>query len=85
MYKDAKEQVKKRGYTSISELFRNAMRTVLYPQLTVNGFTPEFEEYVLQAEKEPMEHDLVWDGKGSYTDFVLSHPPKGYGKNSSDI
>jgi len=85
MYKDAKAAVKKRGYTSVSEFIREAMRSVLYPHLTVNGFTPEFEEHVLESERSPREDDVVWDGKGSFTNFVLSHPPKGYGKSTSDI
>lgn len=79
MYKDAKAALKSQGYASISELIRSALRRVLYPRLTVNGFTPEFEEKVLQAERDAEAGDVVeWNGKGSFTDFVLKHPPKGY-------
>lgn len=76
MYKDAKAALKSQGYASISELIRSALRKVLYPRLTVNGFTPEFEDQVLRAAAEPIEDSVQWDGKGSFTDFVLSHPPK---------
>lgn len=44
-------------------------------RLTVNGFTPEFEEEVLAAEREPINQDIVWNGKGSFVDFVLKHSP----------
>lgn len=76
MYKDTKKALKTRGYASVSELIRSALRGVLYPGLTENGFTPEFEEKVLRAAAEPIEDSVQWDGKGSFTDFVLSHPPK---------
>lgn len=44
-------------------------------KLTVNGFTPEFEKEVLAAEREPVNQDIVWNGKGSFVDFVLKHSP----------
>ena len=72
MLADAKKAVKDRQYTSISELIRDTLRRDLYPQLTENGFTPEFEEEVLEAEKD-RSGDVVWDGKGSYTDFMAKH------------
>ncbi len=59
MYFGAKQMLVKKGYASISELFRDLLRDVLYPKLTVNGFTPEFEDMVLEAEKEPIENDIV--------------------------
>lgn len=52
MYEDAKKHLKKRGYASLSEFFRQSLRDVLYPKVTVNGFTPEFEEEVLKAAAE---------------------------------
>lgn len=62
MYSDAKDLVKKENFTSISELIRHALRNVLYPNgLTVNGFTPEFEDMVLEAEKEPIKGSEVWE------------------------
>lgn len=80
MYQDAKRLLASRGYTSISELIRDALRDMIYPRLTENGFTPEFEEEVLKASAEPIENDIVWDGKGSFTDFVLREGKKKYGK-----
>lgn len=59
MYQEAQKILNKRGYASISELIRDALRGVLYPFLTVNGFTPEFEQKVLEAAKEPVENDIV--------------------------
>jgi len=80
MYKDAKGALKKRGYASISELIRAALRGMLYPRVTENGFTPEFEEEVLRADREANAGNVVqWDGKGSFTDFVLTHPSKPHG------
>lgn len=60
MYEDAKKSLSRCGYSSISELVRSALRDTLYPKLTVNGFTPEFEEMVLKAEASPREKDKVW-------------------------
>ena len=60
MYNDAKIIVNQRGYSSISELIRDALRDLLYPLgLTVNGFTPEFEGVVLKSEKHSVENDIV--------------------------
>lgn len=70
MYEDAKKAIAAKRYASVSEFIRDALRDVLYPRVTVNGFTPEFEERVLKASKSPKKDDLVWDGKGSFTDFV---------------
>ncbi len=77
MYKEAKNYVSKKGYTSISELIRDSLRSVLYPNLTENGFTPEFEDEVLRREKEFEEENIygIWDGKTPFTEYVLSHPP----------
>lgn len=76
MYNDAKMAVGLRGYASISELIRDALRDVLYPEVTENGFTPEFEEEVLQAASEPIENSVEWDGKTPFVEFVRTHPPK---------
>jgi hypothetical protein len=48
-----------------------AGRLISHRRLTVNGFTPEFEDEVLKAAAEPVKKDFVWNGKGSFTDFVL--------------
>ena len=86
MYQDAKKTLTKKGYTSISEFIRDAVREKLYPGLTENGFTPEFEEEVLKAAAEPIENSVEWDGVTPFDEFVETHPPKGvklneYGKN----
>lgn len=48
-------------YTSVSELVREGTRRVIKasPKLTINGFTEEFENQVLEAAKEPIDQDLV--------------------------
>jgi Arc/MetJ-type ribon-helix-helix transcriptional regulator len=84
MLADAKKAVKDRQYASISELIRDTLRQSLYPQLTENGFTPEFEEKILKSAAEPKENDIEWDGVTPFTKFVLSHPPKGYEKKNRD-
>src|SRR3989304_6252262 len=78
LYDQAKAQAKKYHYNSVSELIRDAMRWWMNDNLTRNGFTPEFEEEVLQSAKEPRKNDIVWDGKGSFTDFVLREGKKKY-------
>lgn len=62
MLNDAKSVTKFEGFTSISELIRHALRQVLYPNgLTVNGFTPEFEDLVLESAKEPIDESTAWN------------------------
>jgi Arc/MetJ-type ribon-helix-helix transcriptional regulator len=66
MYADAKKKVLQKRYASISELVRDGVRKILYPELTVNGFTKEFEERVLAAEKEADAGNVIeWNGKES--------------------
>ena len=60
LYNETKKLVKGRGYSSISELMRDALRHILYPHLTENGFTPEFEDMVLESAKEPIEQSKEW-------------------------
>ncbi len=81
LYKQAKGQAKKYHYTSVSELIRDSLRWWMNDNLTRNGFTPEFEEEVLKAAKEPHDHDIEWDGKGSFTEFVLREGQKKYDQN----
>lgn len=76
MYDEARKAMEQRGYSSISEFIRDVLRVRLYPQLTVNGFTPAFEEEVIRSASEPTEHSVEWNGKGSFTKFVLKHPIK---------
>ncbi len=59
LYVDMKKTVSKRGYTSVSELIREAVRNWLYPHTTVNGFTPAFENQVLTSAKTPLKKDIV--------------------------
>ena len=75
MYEDAKRHVKRRGYASVSELIRDAVREWLYPRITVNGFTPEFEKQVLESEKEPIENDIVLDSEKSIREY-FKNPAK---------
>lgn len=77
---DAKKHMARRGYASISEFIRAAIRKELYPELTENGFTPEFEAQVLKAAAEPRKYDVVWDGKTPFSEFVLKHTNM-HGKN----
>lgn len=81
MLADVKKTIGKRGFTSISEFFRDAARHSLYPHVTENGFTPEFEQQVLEAAKEPIEDSIEWDGKTPFTEFVLRQKFKSNGKN----
>lgn len=60
MYNDVKAYLARRGYSSVSELFRDTLREKLYPRITENGFTPEFEEAVLQSEALSPKKDKVW-------------------------
>ena len=70
----ARQLVASGWYESISEVVRSGVRQVAgqQKQLTVNGFTPEFEEEVLKAAAEPVDESLAWDGKGSFVTSVLS-------------
>jgi len=71
MYRDAKKTLSKRGYASISELIRDALRDWLYPKVTVNGFTSEFEERVLRAEKSPVKNDIKLKTRKEIEDYFL--------------
>jgi len=70
----AKQLVAAGWYTSVSEVLRSGVRQLAAgrQQLTINGFTPEFEEEVLRAAAEPVDKSLAWDGKGSFVTSVLS-------------
>lgn len=68
MYKDAKKALPRRGYASLSELVRDSLRKILYPEITENGFTREFEDRVLEAEKQPDEPD-VWETEEDVKNF----------------
>ncbi len=73
MYDDAKIVSKEEGYSSISELIRHALRKILYPSgLTVNGFTPEFEDLVLESAKEPITSDIVLKNSKEIQDYFIN-------------
>lgn len=61
MYKDVKRAVKVKRYTSVSEMVRDSLRKSLYEEITENGFTPVFEDRVLESEMEPEENDKIWE------------------------
>ena len=71
MLYDAKKAVKNMRYSSVSELIRDALRKTLYPEITENGFTSEFEDRVLQADKEP-DMDDVWKTEKDVNRFFKS-------------
>lgn len=71
MYKDAKKAVSLRGFSSISEFIRNALRNSLYPKLTENGFTEEFEEEVLKSAAEPIDNDIVLKTDKNIHDYFI--------------
>jgi Arc/MetJ-type ribon-helix-helix transcriptional regulator len=77
LYIQAKTEAKKYHYSSVSEFIRDATRKLLYPELTENGLTKQFESMVLKREKNMDKYDTVeWDGKTPFTKFVLNNPPK---------
>lgn len=58
MYKDVKVLMANRGYASISELVRDALRRTIYlseDEITENGFPKWFEDKVLKAAEEPFD------------------------------
>ena len=68
MHEDMKKLLKEKHYASMSELIRDSMRRELYPNITVNGFTPEFEEEVLRASAEPDKGD-TWESPEDVDNF----------------
>ena len=82
MYDDAKKVLVSKRYSSISELIRDSLRKTLYSNITVNGFTEEFENEVLRAEKEPEENDIVLSTEKEMRDFFRDLKlPLRYNKN----
>ena len=71
----AREESKKYGFASISEYIRQAIRSSVYgirdDGLTINGFTPEFEDLVLEAENEPSKNDKVWKTTADIDKYFL--------------
>ena len=71
MYNDVKKLMKRKHYASISEVMRDSLRHMLYPRITENGFTPEFEEEVLRRAAEPVEDDIVLETNKEIEDYFL--------------
>ena len=71
MYKDTKRLLSRRGYASISEAVRDALRPVLYPRLTENGFTPEFEDAVLKSAAQPRANNYILETDKDIEDYFL--------------
>lgn len=59
MYEDAKKILVAKRYASISELIRDALRRVLYENITENGFTNQFEDEILHAASESTDKELL--------------------------
>jgi len=76
MYEDAKKMLAKKHYATISELIRDALRKLLYQGITENGFTNEFEDFILQASNESQKKDIVLeteeDIKNYFTNLEIS-------------
>ena len=64
MYQDMKVVISKQGYASVSEFVRSSIRAQMYPNITENGFTAEFEDGVLRADATPTDNDKVWETPG---------------------
>lgn len=84
MYNDAKKLLAARGYASISELVRDALRDTLYSRLTENGFTPEFEEEVLKSAASSRNNDILLETDADFKNYFLHlKKPKNKGKSKS--
>ena len=59
MYKDVKKMLSGRGYSSVSELVRDALRKILYSEITESGFSWEFENEVLESAAQSPRKDIV--------------------------
>ncbi len=82
LYEEAKTAVKKYSYSSVSELIRESLRKRLYPELTVNGFTKEFEDEILRAAKEPEENDIILETKEDILSYFKN--PTAYAKRKNN-
>jgi len=59
MYKDVKKMLSGRGYSSVSELVRDALRKILYSGTTESGFSKEFENEVYESSAQSPKKDIV--------------------------
>ncbi len=60
LFQEVKNLMAKSGYSSVSEVVRDALRHLVHPHITENGFTPEFEQMVLESAKEPIKKAKEW-------------------------
>lgn len=84
LYKRAQMAQKKYHYVSVSEIMRDSLRWWLSDNLTRNGFTEKFEKETLKAANDPNEKVYIWDGKGSFTDFMDKLVELEYGASKGD-
>jgi Arc/MetJ-type ribon-helix-helix transcriptional regulator len=83
---DARKHMVSRGYATLSEFIRSVLRNELYPRLTENGFTPEFETEVLKAAAEPRSKDKTWETEEDITNYfnnLVRRIRKKHGKDHS--
>ena len=59
MYKDVKKMLSGHGYSSVSELVRDALRKILYSGTTESGFSRKFENEVLESAAQSPRKDIV--------------------------
>lgn len=69
MHQDAKKIIEERGYSSLSELIRDALRRMLYQPLTENGFVQSFEDEILRTSAIPTKNDKVWKTEKDVKDY----------------
>lgn len=85
MQTDVRNYIADNRYTSVSEFIRDAIRKVLYPGLTENGFTQEFEEAVLRSEASPEDQDITLDSPEDidnyFRNLVLPKKKKQHGQS----
>lgn len=71
MYAKAKQALPRRGYASISEFIRAALRDILYTQPDEEEFSPEFTAQVLKAAKSSRKNDIVLKTEKDIDNFFL--------------
>ena len=69
MYKDAKRALTAKRYSSVSELIRDALRKTLYGEISQNGFTKGFEDYVLESSRDSEKNDMVFKSEKDLEEY----------------
>ena|SRR3990167_7666866 len=69
-----KQWIAQGWYTSVSEVVRSGVRRLAADkeQLTINGFTREFEDEVLMAAAEPVDYSKAWESEEDIDRFFAS-------------